>query len=233
MKAKRNIRLLLASTLLAAPILHAQNQDGTWITDGNGNWTDTSNWDDGDIANGSGFTAFFTAELTGDRVVSLNGNRTIGNITFTDGTTSSHNLSITGNTLTLAGTTPTLSVTQADRTLTISSLIAGSDGLTKTGAGDLLLSAANTYTGGTTISEGRLIHSRGGTVPLGNSSGDVSIAENAALRLNNTGTGNFTVTNKITGTGTVTRNFTTLASITNPGRQRRKLQRHDQSQRLG
>ncbi len=205
MKPTKPIRqLLLASALLAAPIVHAQDQDGTWITDGDGNWTDAINWADEEIANGSGFTAFFTAELTGDRVVSLNGNRTIGNITFTDGTTSAHDLSITGNTLTLAGTTPTLSVTQADRTLTISSVIAGIDGLTKTGPGDLLLNTANnTYTGGTTISEGRLIHSRGGTVPLGDSSGDASIAENAALRLNNTGTGNFTVTNKITGSGTI------------------------------
>ena len=41
-------------------------------------------------------------------------------------------------------------------TATISSQIAGSDGLTKAGAGTLVLSGANTYNGITTLSAGTL-----------------------------------------------------------------------------
>lgn len=62
--------------------------------------------------------------------------------------------SIAGNTLTLAGTTPTINA-QADAT--ISSIIAGTDGLIKTGSGVLTLSGVNTYTGGTTIKGGTLV----------------------------------------------------------------------------
>lgn len=86
-------RLLVASSLPAAlalilaPVLQAEEpeQDGTWIRNANGLWTDPDNWDEGTIANGAGFTADFTAELTALLTVTLNGNRTIGNILFTDG----------------------------------------------------------------------------------------------------------------------------------------------------
>ncbi|MHA3771838.1 beta strand repeat-containing protein [Verrucomicrobiota bacterium sgz303538] len=61
---------------------------------------------------------------------------------------------IAGNTLTLAGATPTINA-QADAT--ISSIIAGTDGLVKNGSGILTLSGVNTYTGGTTIKGGTLV----------------------------------------------------------------------------
>ena len=123
---------------------------------GDGNWTDSAKWLDGKIANGADSTANFTAELTAARVVTLNGNRTIGNIVFTDGTTSSHNLSLSGNTLTLAVATgsPTIDVTQSGRTLTIDSAISGSHGLARTGAGALAISGNNSGLSGGVSSSG-------------------------------------------------------------------------------
>ena len=74
---------------------------------------------------------------------------TAHNLTFT-----SNGYIIQNNTLTLSGATPTIS---ADLTCAISSVIDGSAGLAKTGAGTLTLSGANTYSGGTVLSGGLLL----------------------------------------------------------------------------
>lgn len=63
---------------------------------------------------------------------------------------------LTAGTLTLAGTTPGVYVNMGE-TATISSVIQGTDGFTKTGRGTLRLTNANTYTGVTNISNGTLV----------------------------------------------------------------------------
>ena len=73
---------------------------------------------------------------------------------------------IQNNTLTLNGTTPTIFNT-INTTNTISSVIAGSAGLTKTNAGTLILTGTNTYTGTTTISVGELDFSPQGSNNIG------------------------------------------------------------------
>jgi len=132
---------------------------GTWLGT-SGNWDDTAIWSGGTIANGIGSTASFTGmDIAADQTITLNGNRTIGNIVFTDATTPSHNLTLSGsNTLTLEvdSGAPVINVTQADRTLTIKSVLAGNEGLVKAGSGTLTLSGDNTYTGSTTINAGTL-----------------------------------------------------------------------------
>jgi autotransporter-associated beta strand protein len=162
--------------------------DGTWITDGNGNWSDPANWQDGKVAEGLDKTAFFTANITAARTVTLDSARTIGNITFTDSTTSSHDLTISGaNILTLDVTTgmPEINVTQTgNRQLSINSVISGSDGLKKVGPGILNLGGANTYTGTTTVADGLLnfgsinINGFGG----GQDSRDISVAANKIVQ---------------------------------------------------
>ena len=65
--------------------------------------------------------------------------------------------------------------------LTVGVVIDGAASLTKNGDGTLSLSAANTYTGGTTISSGTLALT-GSAGSLG--SGDVAVGENATLEIN-------------------------------------------------
>jgi autotransporter-associated beta strand protein len=143
------------AAMLAAPSLHAA--DGTWTSDASANWTDTTRWSGGIIANGTDFTANFTANITATRTVTLDTARTIGNITFTDSTTASNDLTISGaNILTLDVTTGSPILNPTNRTITISSGVAGNDGLSKNGAGGASLNAANTYTGVTTITAGSL-----------------------------------------------------------------------------
>ncbi|WP_210205646.1 autotransporter-associated beta strand repeat-containing protein [Pseudaminobacter salicylatoxidans] len=69
-------------------------------------------------------------------------------LTFTVG-----GYTLTGGVLTLGGTTPTITSTG---TSTINSVIAGSSGLTKAGAGQLLLNGVNTFTGDISLLAGSL-----------------------------------------------------------------------------
>src|ERR1041385_191433 len=57
--------------------------DGGWTNDVSGNWSDTNNWINGIVANGSGFYAdFSTTTLTADRTVTLDSSRTLGRLIF-------------------------------------------------------------------------------------------------------------------------------------------------------
>ncbi|WP_185878796.1 autotransporter domain-containing protein [Variovorax sp. MHTC-1] len=69
---------------------------------------------------------------------------------------------------------------QADTDLALSGVIGGTGALTKTGDGTLILSSANTYTGGTTVSAGTLQIGNGGT--SGSITGDVT--NNGTLAFN-------------------------------------------------
>ena len=137
----------------------------TWTNTAGGTWGTAGNWLDNIVATGSGNTANFnTLNITADTTVNLDSARTIGNLVFGDTDTSSAagwtlaNNGNAGNILTLAGTTPTITVNALGdtKTATISAVVAGSAGLTKSGTGTLTLSAANTYSGATTVSDGTL-----------------------------------------------------------------------------
>ena len=160
---------LKAAPMLAAAIATmlsshvAQAADGTWSNDGNSLWDTTTNWTGGIVASGSGATANFnTLNITADRTVSLDSARTIGTLIFGDAT-SSHGWLLDGGSapyiLTLAGTTPTITVNPlaTGKVAAISAEIAGTSGLTKSGAGPLTLSGVNTYTGTTTVNAGTLL----------------------------------------------------------------------------
>lgn len=59
-----------------------------------------------------------------------------------------------GDSLTLVGTTPTISVTNAGHFARIDSVLAGAAGLTVAGSGNLILGGANTFTGQTIVGAG-------------------------------------------------------------------------------
>ena len=91
-----------------------------------------------------------------------------------------------------------------DDTLTLSGTIenypnAGGSGVTKSGAGTLILSGANSYRGHTTISNGTLKLSGGSAIPDGSGKGDVTVASGATLDLN----GSSETINGLSGSGTV------------------------------
>ncbi len=167
----------------------AAGTDATWIQTNAGpfNWSDGANWSGGVAASGADRTASFTSNITAAQTVNLSAPVTIGNITFTDSTTSSHNLTISGaNVLTLSRSSgePTIDVTQSGRTLAISSEITGGNGLQKNGLGILTLSGTNTYSGGTVIN--------GGTLNLGTNSDSNLGATTGELTFTGTGTITYT-----------------------------------------
>jgi autotransporter-associated beta strand protein len=135
--------------------------DGTWLptTAGPFNWADPANWSAGNVAAGTDRTALFTPNIAANQTVNLDAPRTIGNITFTDSSSSTNDLTLSGaNILTLSRSSgiPLINVTQSGRKLTISSELAGTGGLQKTGPGNLTLAGANSFTGDFTYSGGTL-----------------------------------------------------------------------------
>ena len=88
-----------------------------------------------------------------------------------------------------------IDVADAGNSFTLGSALSGAGGLTKLGDGTLVLTGANTYSGGTTITAGTL---QGDSTSL-----QGNIADNAALVFNQAGDGSFA--GAISGSGTVTK----------------------------
>ncbi|WP_188581654.1 autotransporter domain-containing protein [Azorhizobium oxalatiphilum] len=154
---------------------------GVWTAGASGvtNWTNSSGttnraWNDG--------SAIFSGTAGTVTIDDANGAVSAKKLRFlTTG------YEIAGDELTLNGTTsstsssaPTVEVVGAPTVATISAVIAGSTGLEKIGAGTLVLTGDNTYSGTTTISAGTLSIGNGGT--SGAVSGD--IVNNANLEFN-------------------------------------------------
>ncbi len=132
---------------------------GTWINPGSSAWISTGSWTGANIANGSSANAnFSTLDLKGDLTLLLNGARTIGSLTLGD-VNPSHNFNLrpgTGGTLTLnnGGGAPVIQVNNG--TATMSVVLAGNSGISKTGPGTLVLAGNNVYSGPTLITSGTL-----------------------------------------------------------------------------
>jgi fibronectin-binding autotransporter adhesin len=159
-RACAKIRLLLYATgLLAVGWTAAAGYaaSGTWAVNSDGIWSDATNWSGGIIADGVDSTAGFTNNITGPRTVSLDSDRTIGNLAFSDSVfTTSSTWTLSGSkALTLDMTSGSPAITTSVPT-TISAILSGSDGFTKLGSQYLALTAPNTYSGTTTISGGTL-----------------------------------------------------------------------------
>lgn len=80
----RSLTRRLGLIALLASSTHLLAQDGTWSTDGDGNWSDTANWTGNVIADGVDSTATFGNAISANRIINLDTNRTIGNITASD-----------------------------------------------------------------------------------------------------------------------------------------------------
>ncbi|WP_363799607.1 autotransporter-associated beta strand repeat-containing protein [Lysobacter firmicutimachus] len=175
--------IFVALLLLHAPVQAADRYwdfNGTAVgTGGSGTWNLTSPfWSpNGDGVSGP-FSAWNNAAIDNAFFGGTAGTVTLGvpitahNLTFLTG-----GYTLTGSTLTLAGTTPTIAANAG--TTTLSSVIAGTAGLTKTGGGGLVLNGVNTFSGVINLNAGSL--SVSGDSALGDAGNDIVAANGTSL----------------------------------------------------
>ena len=157
---------------------------GTWIVDASGAWSSPGNWLWGTSPAGTGVTAYLNyMDITADRTIHLDSPVTLGALVFGDlgPNAASWTLDNNGNAanvLTLDGILPTITVNAmgVGEASTVSAVIAGTAGLTKSGIGTLSLGGANIYTGTTTLAAGTL--QANNPAALGNS-GNISFGGGA------------------------------------------------------
>ncbi len=159
----------------------------TWITAGGGSWSLAANWYPS-IPNATGSKAIFGSSLLSPATVTLDGNKTVGTVAFSN--TNSYTIAAgTGGTLYLdnSGSSAQINdtlgshtisapisltssvdvtVTNAGDTLTVSGPVGGVGGVSKLGSGTLVLGSNNSYAGNTNIGGGTLVVNASGS--LGN-----------------------------------------------------------------
>jgi len=147
-------------------------------------WTNAANWSTnsaGSSASGSApsstIDVIFSATVAGNRSTSLGADTSIQSLRIDD----SNDVSIAvGNTLTLTGSgAGVITIAATSGTTTINATLAGAQaGLTKSGLGTLVLNAANSYSGATTLTAGTLqvanLADGGVASSIGNSSSSAS-----------------------------------------------------------
>lgn len=150
---------------------------GTWGTDQFWSTSPTGTATPAIVNTTTSDDLYFSAgsNATGTYTVTLSGTQSAHSITFQEGT-----VTISGGTkITLGGTTPTINVS-VDYAATIASVVDGTAGLTKAGAGTLNLTGSNTYTGGTTLIAGVL--NINADISLGGTSSTVTFSGNSTLQ---------------------------------------------------
>lgn len=151
---------LLAALASALPLTVSGQTTYTWTNLLGGSWAASANWNGGTVASGAGNTAdFSTLTLGVSPTVTLDGARTIGNLLFGD-VGNNYNWTLgtgSGGPLTLAVGSGVPTITVNNQNATNSLVLAGTAGMNKAGAGALVLSGANTYTGNTTVNAGSLV----------------------------------------------------------------------------
>jgi fibronectin-binding autotransporter adhesin len=181
-----------------------------WNLDGNGSWANAANWIGG-VPNAASSVATFGSVITAARTVTLDGNETVGFVTFNNANSYTINGG-TGGTLILdngvnpaqitdsAGThfinvpmtlnsNTGIAVTNAADTLNISGNIGGAGTLTVSGAGSVVLGGTNSFAGAFTST----------------STGTVSLTGvNSFASLTNSGTGTIILSGANTYSGPTT-----------------------------
>lgn len=137
-------------------VLVRSTNNPVWTNLAGGSWPVAANWTNAIVADGAEITADFSRlNLTANATVTLDGARTIGSLLFGD-TTPSHNWMLnsgTGGALTLNSTNATITVN--NQTTTIGTVLAGTNAITKAGAGNLTLSnLLNSFSGDLNINAG-------------------------------------------------------------------------------
>ena len=215
--------------------------DGIWTNPAGGSWPVGGNWTNGVFAYGSDARAnFATLDLTADATVTLDTNLPIGHLSFADTTPGNNwilNPGTPAGTLTLAVSAgrPTVDISYC--TTTVGAVLAGTNGMVKTGAGELTLATVNSYSGGATVSRGtlrikELNYAGSGGITLGDDAtgtndvafiadyGSYGTGPNVTVSSNGTGTAMIAVTTQnesLDATITLNRPTTITASPTTGG----------------
>jgi len=170
----------IAGTLaaLATIALNALAVDGTWTGTTGGNWSDTTKWTGGFVADGEGAIANLAANFTGLPIITLDSSRTLGTLNYNDsgGNPDVANLTLVHATSvltldTFAGS-PDISITGTN-VLILDVVVAGSEGLligkaSNNNESRTYLNKPATFTGDVTIQRGRLYLNAGNhTLPPG------------------------------------------------------------------
>ncbi|MDB6149348.1 MAG: transporter [Chthoniobacter sp.] len=230
MKINSPLSRQILATSIAVLVMNSDHGHGAaWVGDVDGNWNEPTRWTGG-IPNATGAIAdASTVDITAPRTITMDGSFTTGTLRFGDATTLDNDWFLlppagnTTNTLTLdvASGVPVLEV--VNRNATVEVTLAGTDGLSKIGAGTAFLTGTNTYTGNTAITAGALILGNGGgagslqstqvsnTVGVGN-----NLPGGLEIRRSDTYTLPFTVTNPTNnqGSGSLTINTGTYDNPT-------------------
>ena len=193
----------VALALMVFGISPALATNGTWTdTTSGGLWSATGNWLGGIVANGTdGIADFSTLNITADDTVHLDSIRTIGQLKFGDTTASNNwildNNGLATNVLTFAVSSGSPTITVNNETATMNLVLAGTQGFTKGGAGELLLNDADTFTGSVAINAGTL--ALGNASALGGTANAITVGSGATLDLGGQAIGANPLT--ISGTG--------------------------------
>ncbi len=167
-----------------AGLAHAQTS-GSWIVDANGTWAVSTNWDPA-VPGGGGVATFgLLSNSTSGHTVTNNSSVTLGSIVFNTPFTFTIN---GGGAFTLNGAATIDAQDGAPNAAnlfppghSIGISIGGSAGLTKSGNASVQLTAANSFTGGVTISGGALYVTDNLDSSLGNSANSITLSNGAAL----------------------------------------------------
>ncbi len=140
-----------------------------------------------------------TLTMTGGNITTGTGTLTLGGNVI--GNADANTATISGN-LALGSTTRTFTIASgaASPGMSISAMVSGTGGLTKNGAGTLVLSSSNTYSGATAVSAGTLIVAANSA--LGTTAGGTTVSNGGTLGFQGGVTYNTKESVKIYGAGT-------------------------------